>query len=482
MRKAKIICTIGPASESRDMLRKLIAAGMNVARLNFSHGDHVEQGNRIRLLRDLRAETRSPLAIMLDTKGPEIRLGKFERGQEELFAGQAFTLTARELMGTKDIVSVSYPGLARDVRPGTQILLDDGLIELTVNAVDGDDIRCTVQNPGIIKDKKGVNLPGTQISIPHLSPKDRDDIAFGCEMGVDYIAASFVQSAQDVKHIRAILEARGAAHIGIIAKIESRSGVDNFEEILEAADGIMVARGDLGVEIPIEEVPAVQKRLIHLCNIVAKPVITATQMLESMIHNPRPTRAEANDVANSLLDGSDAIMLSGETASGSFPLEAVRTMDRIAKSIHAVPRRIPTGVSRTINAAVCRACVSIAEDLGAKAIITPTKSGTTAIMVARHRPDCPIIACAISESAYHRLSLLWGVFPLLTPEVETTEQLTERCVAQVREHCGLTDGDIVVITAGVPLSLAGTTNLIHVKFVGNVLMRGESVHSLTRVL
>ena len=475
MRKAKIVCTIGPASSSKETIMQMIEAGMNVARLNFSHGDHAEQQGRINLLKEARAELGVPLGILLDTKGPEIRIGKFRDGQTTLREGMPFTLTTRDIAGDNTCVSVSFADLPKDMHHGKHILLDDGLIELSVDSVDGSDIHCTVINGGVIKDKKGVNLPGTVISIPFLSEKDKQDIAFGCSQGVDYIAASFVQSADNVHALRALLSEYGGTDVRIIAKIESRSGVDNFEEILHAADGIMIARGDLGVEIPIEEVPLAQKRMILLCNNAGKPVITATQMLESMIHNPRPTRAEANDVANSIMDGTDAIMLSGETAAGRYPVEAVRMMDRIARNAQQVNVERKLKIPNTTTAAVSHACCDVAQDLGAKAIITPTKSGTTAWMVARHRPDCPIIACAINEACYHRLSLAWGVIPLMTQEIESPYDLFESCM-QRAEACGLlSSGDIAIVTAGVPMSTSGTTNLLHVLIAGDVLLRGEGV-------
>lgn len=478
MRKAKIVCTIGPVSENRESLTSMIKAGMNVARLNFSHGDYEEQGNRIRMLKELREELGVPLGIMLDTKGPEVRLGNFRDGRATLVAGQAFTLTARDVQGDETIAQISHKGLPGDVGPGTQILLDDGLIELEVKSVKGEDILCEVKNGGEISNKKGVNLPGTHISMPAISQKDREDILFGCREQVDFIAASFVQSAQDVLSIRSILSECDSGDVFIIAKIENRQGVDNFEEILDVADGIMVARGDLGVEIPIEEVPLVQKRLIQLCNLAGKPVIIATQMLESMINNPRPTRAEANDVANSIIDGADAIMLSGETAKGKYPVEAVRVMDRIARNAQTVPQLVSHGSSSaSITAAVSHACCDIAQDMGAKAIITPTRTGGTARMVSRHRPECPIIACSMGMAGYYRLSLIWGVIPLMVMPMTSTDDLIARCLRLSQEKGLLKTGDIAVITAGVPMAITGTTNLIHVQVVGDVLLHGKGIGS-----
>lgn len=478
MRKSRIVCTIGPVSENRETITDLVKAGMNVARLNFSHGDHQEQGNRIRLLKEIREELGVPLGIMLDTKGPEVRLGTFREGRVTLVPGQMFTLTTREVEGDETIVQISHEGLPRDVKPGTQILLDDGLIELAVRSVKGKDVHCEVINGGNISNRKGVNLPGTRMSIPPISPKDHEDICFGCSQEVDFIAASFVQSAQDVLSIRHILAECGSNNVAIIAKIENRHGVDNFQEILDVADGIMVARGDLGVEIPIEEVPVVQKRLIQLCNQAGKPVIIATQMLESMIQNPRPTRAEANDVANSIIDGADAIMLSAETAAGKYPIESVRVMDRIAKNAQCDQTCVLRNEDNSsITAAVSHACCSIAQDLGAKAIVTPTRTGGTARMVSRHRPQCPIIACSMSVSGYHRLSLIWGVIPLLMPPMGSTDDWIARCLRISQDKHLLNNGDIAVMAAGVPMAITGTTNLIHVQVVGDVLLHGKGIGS-----
>ncbi len=477
MRKTKIVCTIGPASDKPETIRALVEAGMNVARLNFSHGNHQEQGARIALIKEIRTQMGVPLGIMLDTKGPEIRLGLFTEGRVTLNAGDRFTLTARDVPGDANIVSISHKGLPGDLTPGAQVLLDDGLIELTVLSIGDEDILCEVVNGGEISNRKGVNVPGVHVSIPPVSDKDSEDIRFGCAEGIDYIAASFVQCAQDVLSIRAIVKECGRDDVFIISKIENSKGVENFEEILDVSDGVMVARGDLGVEIPIEQVPIIQKKLIHLCNLAGKPVITATQMLESMIHNPRPTRAETNDVANSILDGTDAIMLSGETAAGKYPVAAVKMMHRIACSAQSVPHRQPRGMATTITAAVSHACCAIAADLSAKAIITPTTTGGTARMVSRHRPECPIIACAMTETAYHRLSMIWGVIPLMIPAMSSTDELIASCLLSSKEKGILQDGDIAVITAGVPLKITGTTNLIHVQVVGDILLHGSGIGS-----
>ncbi|KUK34700.1 MAG: Pyruvate kinase, partial [Caldanaerobacter subterraneus] len=403
MRRTKIVCTIGPASEDYNILRKLIEKGMNVARLNFSHGDFEEHGARIDNIKKIREEFGLPVAILLDTKGPEIRTGKFKNGGVELKEGQTFVITTRDVLGDETICSVSYKGLPQDVERGSRILIDDGLISLKVTDVKGEDIVCIVENSGPVKDHKGVNVPGVKLNLPALTQKDVDDIEFGIQKGIDIIAASFVRKAADVLAIRRLLEENKAEHILIIAKIENREGVENIDEIIKVSDGIMVARGDLGVEIPLEEIPIVQKMIIQKCNKAGKPVITATQMLDSMMRNPRPTRAEVTDVANAILDGTDAIMLSGETAQGKYPIEAFETMAKIAEKTEAyvgyrdiIDRNIDTNVS--ITNAISHATCTTARDIGAAAIITCTKSGYTARMVSRYRPQAPIIATTPSES------------------------------------------------------------------------------------
>ncbi|MCZ1268979.1 pyruvate kinase, partial [Paenibacillus tundrae] len=418
MRKTKIVCTIGPSSESLENTKKLIMAGMNVARLNFSHGDFDEHGGRITAIRQACEELNKTVAILLDTKGPEIRTGKLEVEPIELVQDEYITLTTEEILGTKERLSITYADLPSDVEPGSTILIDDGLIGLTVVEVQGTEIKCRIVNGGTIKSKKGVNVPGVAISLPGITEKDANDIVFGIEQGVDFIAASFVRKASDVLEIRELLEKHNAGHIQIISKIENQQGVDNLDEILEVSDGLMVARGDLGVEIPAEEVPLVQKRMIEKCNVAGKPVITATQMLDSMQRNPRPTRAEASDVANAIFDGTDAIMLSGETAAGKYPVESVLTMSRIAeKAESALPYQelyLKQRVAQqtTVTEAISQSVALSAQDLNAKAIITSTESGHTARMISKYRPESPIIAVTTEDRTSRRLALAWGVTPV----------------------------------------------------------------------
>lgn len=483
MLKTKIVCTIGPASEQYETLVDMINNGMNVARLNFSHGSHAEHQMRIATVRKAADSVGRSVAIMLDTKGPEIRIGLFKQKEIILKEGDSFTLTTREVEGTQDIVTVYYAHLPQDVKPGSTILLDDGLVGLKVVEVIADtDIRCVVQNPGSLSDRKRINLPGVAVSLPALSDQDVADIRLGSEMGVDFIAASFMQTAADVLAIRKTVEDAGA-NIAIIAKIENEAGVANLDEILQVADGLMIARGDLGVEIPAEEVPILQKRMIEKCNRVGKPVITATQMLDSMMRNPRPTRAEASDVANAIFDGTDAIMLSGETAAGKYPLESVRTMARIAASTEAVLDYQELSKKRGVNArstttdAISRASVQTAFGLGAAAIMTSTESGYTARMVAKYRPAVPIIAVTPNARTMGRLQLTWGVHALLGQRIRNTDDMIDNAV-----NCGLRagllkEGDLTVITAGVPAGIPGTTNLIKVHVVGAVLIRGTGIGS-----
>jgi pyruvate kinase len=481
LRKTKIVCTIGPASESLDMFKKLINAGMNVARLNFSHGDHEEQGNRIRNLRQACKELNKTVAVLLDTKGPEIRTGVLREPFVELEQDKHIVLTTEEISGDAERISISYTGLPSDVKPGSTILLDDGLIELTVLEVRGNDMECRIVNGGRLKSKKGVNVPGVKISLPGITEKDRSDIVFGIEMGIDFIAASFVRKASDVIEIRDILEKHNAKHIQIISKIENREGVDNLDEILEVSDGLMVARGDLGVEIPAEEVPIVQKMMIRKCNTASKPVITATQMLDSMERNPRPTRAEASDVANAIFDGTDAIMLSGETAAGKYPTEAVATMSRIAERAEAAlnHRELFTKQSleqqTTITEAISQAVAISALDLDAKAIITATESGYTARMVSKYRPKSPIIAMSPNDHVMRRLCLVWGVIPVEGVAAKTTDELFEMAVSAGRASGLVKLGDLIVITAGVPVGRSGTTNLVKVHQVGEMIAKGQGI-------
>ena len=467
MRKTKIICTIGPASDSEEMLRALIEAGMNVARFNFSHGTHEEHKEKFKRLMRVRREMGKPIAALMDTKGPEIRLRDFEGGKVLLEKGKGFTLTTEEVMGTAQRASISYKGLVHDVVKGGSILIDDGLIELRIDNVTDTDIHCTVVNGGPVSNHKGVNVPDTDLSMPFISDQDRADIEFGCKMGYEYIAASFTRTADDVRQIREILDAH-KSRMKIIAKIESTQGVNNIEEILDAADGVMVARGDLGVEVPMEEVPIYQKKIIALAEARGKIVVTATQMLDSMMHNPRPTRAEATDVANAIYDGTTAIMLSGETASGSYPIEAVQTMSRIAEAAEQdidYRRRFmqrPDEVDADITTAISHSTCMVAQDIGAKAIVTVTMSGFTARRISKYKPTCPIVACAVSEPVACQMNLLFGVIPLNIPQQDNEEMLFDAAVMAARNAGIAQKGDKVVLTAGVPLGQTGNTNMIRV--------------------
>ncbi len=483
MRKTKIICTIGPASEPEDVLSKMMDAGMNVARLNMSHGDYNEHGKRIERIHRLRAQKKIPLAIMLDTKGPEVRTRTFVDDKPvTLVEGQRFTLTSRDVPGTEKIVSVTYPKLCELVTAGTRILIDDGLVSMVVDRVDkGTDVQCTVQDGGTIGNHKGISVPSVDLQMPSLTEQDKKDVLFGIEQGVELIAASFVCRATDVLALRKLLEENGGHGIQIFAKIENRTGVENFEEILGAADGIMVARGDLGVEVNMEEVPVLQKRFIRKCNAMGKPVITATQMLDSMMRNARPTRAEVNDVANAILDGTDSIMLSGETASGKYPVESLRAMDRIAAYVEQHTKRRLAEIHESLDGgqsltnAVSFACYSMAADLNAAAIITPSRSGHTARNVAKYRPDCLLIATTDNDRAYHQLSTVWGVLPVRMESVTTTDEMMQESVDVAGQAGLIKDGDIAIISAGVPVGVPGTTNLIKVHVVGDVLLTGRGI-------
>ncbi|MDQ6422334.1 pyruvate kinase [Paenibacillus sp. LHD-117] len=485
MRKTKIVCTIGPSSESLENTKKLIQAGMNVGRLNFSHGDFEEHGNRIKNIRKANAELGTSVAILLDTKGPEIRLGKLKEEPIELIQGDAITLTTEEILGDRTRIPVTYGNLPNDISVGSTVLIDDGLIGLTVESVEGNEIHCRIVNSGPIKSKKGVNVPGVKISLPGITEKDAGDIVFGIEQGIDFIAASFVRKASDVLEIRELLEKHGASHIQIISKIENQEGVDNLDEILEVSDGLMVARGDLGVEIPAEEVPLVQKMMIKKCNRVGKPVITATQMLDSMQRNPRPTRAEASDVANAIFDGTDAIMLSGETAAGKYPVESVQTMSRIAERAESALeyREIFTKQANaqqvSVTEAVSQSVANSALDLNAKAIVTSTQSGFTARMVSKYRPKSPIIAVTTDERVMRRLALGWGVIPVKGSDAATTDEMFENAVKGAMGTGLLSLGDTIVITAGVPVGRAGTTNLIKIHHIGELLAQGQGIGSQT---
>jgi len=471
LRKTKIVCTLGPSTEDDAVLRQLMLSGMNVARLNFSHGTHETHARTIRRVKALREELGLPVAIMLDTKGPEIRLKNFAQGSATLSKGQRFTLYTGDVEGDESGVSITYADLPGDVTPGASILIDDGLVGLTVVEVSPEKIVCTVDNSGIISDHKGVNVPGAHLSMPFISPKDYEDILFGIRNEVDFVAASFTRSSADILEIRKIFSEQGCSTISIVAKIENMQGVANIDEILRVSDAIMVARGDLGVEIPLEEVPVIQKMLIHKAYSSGRQVITATQMLDSMMKNPRPTRAEATDVANAIYDGTSATMLSGETAAGLYPVEALQTMARIAlraeADINYIKRfkeRPPDTVSDVTNAISHATCTS-AHDLGAAAILTVTKSGRTARMISKYRPNCPIICCTTSHSVRRRLNMSWGVIPLVIEEAHNTDELFERAVEAGEQAGYLQSGDLVVMTAGVPLGISGSTNLMRVHMV-----------------
>lgn len=474
LRKTKIICTLGPSTDQPGVLEALIDSGMNVARFNFSHGTHDEQRDRFVALKKARNKAKLPVAALLDTKGPEIRLKTFREGKVQLQKGQTFTLTTREVEGDASIVSITYADLVKDVKAGDMILLDDGLIGLTIKEITDTDIICEVLNSGPVSNRKGVNVPDVSLSMPFVSEKDHSDILFGIKMGFDFIAASFTRSAQDILDIRKILEEQNCDTIQIIAKIENKEGVDNIDEILEVADGIMIARGDMGVEIPLEDVPAIQKKLIKKSIQAGKISITATQMLDSMITHPRPTRAEATDVANAIYDGTSAIMLSGETAAGKYPVETLQTMVRIAQQtendIDYVNRfnHISTNNGhQNITEAIAYATCSTAHDLKAQAIVTVTKSGGTAHTISKYRPACPIIGCATHPHVWRQLNLCWGIVPIQTKEEQDTFELFEHSIEEATAAGFLKDGDITVITAGVPLGMSGTTNLINVHIVGD---------------
>ena len=479
MRKTKIVCTMGPSTDKPGILRQLMENGMNVARFNFSHGDYEEHKGRYDKVRALSKELDLPIACMLDTKGPEIRLGEFKNGVEKLTTGQKFTLTSRSVEGTNEICSVTYKELPHDVKPGGRIMLDDGLIELRIDEVGDTDIACTVCNDGIIKTKKGVNVPGVHLSMPYMSQRDRDDIIFGAQQGFDFIAASFVRTAQDVYDIRNLLNEYDS-DIRIIAKIENREGVNNIDSILAAADAVMVARGDLGVEIDFTELPGIQKNIIERSFSFGKPIVPATQMLDSMIVNPRPPRAEISDVANAIYDGTSAIMLSGETAAGAYPVEALKTMSAIAERTeqenHArfVPLTENTGKISVSDATAHAACLT-AKDVNAAAIVTVSESGNTARLLSKYRPEQPIIACVMKEQVQRQLALSWGITPLMMPLAHSTDELIEMSTSLAKENGYLHNGELAVVTAGVPVGVSGTTNMIKIHMVGNCLATGVGV-------
>ena len=480
MRKTKIICTLGPSTDKEGVLRDLIANGMNVARFNFSHGSHEEHLGRLEKLKALREELGKPVAALLDTKGPEIRLKDFKNGVENLVAGQTFTLTTRDVEGTNEICSITYKDLPMDVEPNGTIMLDDGLIKLQIQTVNDTDIVCTVLNSGKIKNKKGVNVPGVHLSMPYMSQRDKDDIIFGIQQGYDFIAASFVRTAQDVDDIRNLLN-QYDSNIRIIAKIENREGVNNIDSILAAADAVMVARGDLGVEIDFTELPGIQKTIIDRSFSFGKPIVTATQMLDSMIVNPRPTRAEISDVANAIYDGTSAIMLSGETAAGAYPVEALKTMSAIAErteqeGFHLRGRQMDFNPGKiSVSDATAHAACLTARDVNAAAIVTVSESGTTARLLSKYRPQQPIIACVMREQVQRQLSLSWGITPLMMSLAHSTDELIEMSTALAKENGYLHNGELAVVTAGVPVGVSGTTNMIKIHMVGNCLATGVGV-------
>lgn len=471
MRKTKIVCTLGPATDSEEVLEALIRAGMDVARMNFSHGTYADHERRLQDVRRISDKYSRPVAVLLDTKGPEIRTKNFAGGRVELVAGQEFVLTTGDMEGDAQKTAITYENLYQDVNIGSRILIDDGLIEMKVTDIRDKDIYCKVINGGFVSNHKGINVPSVRLSMPYVSDKDREDLLFGIAHDVDFVAASFVREAADVRQIRAFLDANGGNNINIIAKIENREGVDNIDEIIDACDGIMVARGDMGVEIPGEEVPAIQKMIIRKVYRAGKQVITATQMLESMMKNPRPTRAETTDVANAIYDGTSAIMLSGETAAGEYPVEAVQTMVRIAlcteadidyrKRFHNYERDAGPNITDAISHATC----TTAHDLNAKAIVTVTKSGGTARMISRYRPDCSIIGCTTEPKVSRQLNMSWGVRPVLLEEEREVFTLFAKAVNRSKELGEFAVGDVIVITSGVPIGKSGTTNMIKVEVV-----------------
>ena len=481
MRKTKIVCTLGPATDREGVLREMMRAGMNVARFNFSHGTHPEHQARLEVLKALREELNLPVAAMLDTKGPEIRLKSFANGSVALSTGQEFTLTTEDIVGDETRCAITYAELPSDVKEGDTILLDDGLVRLTVLETDSSNIRCRVENDGTMKNNKGVNVPNVRLSMPYMSQRDRDDILFGVEQGFDYIAASFVRTAADVREIRQLLD-KHHSNIRIIAKIENQEGVSNLADILAVADGIMVARGDMGVEIDFTEIPIIQKDMIAKCVACGKPVITATQMLDSMIENPRPTRAEITDVANAIYDGTSAIMLSGETAAGKYPVEAVRTMDAIALRTEAniecdMPVRKAKQTKLSITAATAHAACTTAMDIGADAILSVSQRGVTAQMVSRFRPSTTVVALLLDPQVQRQMALYWGVEPITMPFASSTDELVDFAV-QAAEKAGIVkQGDLVVVPAGVPVGVSGTTNMIRVCQVGGALLNGIGVGS-----
>lgn len=481
MRKTKIICTLGPATDDENVMRELILNGMAVARMNMSHGTHEDHKKRADTVKRIRAELDVPVALLLDTKGPEIRTKNFKNGSEILEAGQTFTFTIDDIEGDRNHCAITFANLPKDVKRGDRILVDDGLIEMLVTSTTKKDIVCEVLNGGKIASHKGINVPGTRLSLPFISEQDKKDIAFAVEQDLDFIAASFTRSSDDILQLRAELDKNNCNNIRIIAKIENAEGVDNIDDIIRVSDGIMVARGDLGVEIPMEDIPILQKKLITKAYKAGKQVITATQMLDSMMVNPRPTRAEATDVANAIYDGTSAIMLSGETAAGKYPVQALKTMAKIAERtendidyIGRFRKRLLTE-QPDVTSAISHATCTTAHDLGAVAIITVSKTGQTARMISKYRPACPIISGSTSEKVLRQMNLSWGVIPILVEEKTNTDELFEHVVDVAEKHSLVKNGDLAVITAGIPLGVSGTTNMLKVHLVGNVLVSGTAV-------
>ena len=481
MRKTKIICTLGPATDDENVMRELILNGMAVARMNMSHGTHEDHKKRADTVKRIRAELDVPVALLLDTKGPEIRTKNFKNGSEILEAGQTFTFTIDDIEGDRNHCAITFANLPKDVKRGDRILVDDGLIEMLVTSTTKKDIVCEVLNGGKIASHKGINVPGTRLSLPFISEQDKKDIAFAVEQDLDFIAASFTRSSDDILQLRAELDKNNCNNIRIIAKIENAEGVDNIDDIIRVSDGIMVARGDLGVEIPMEDIPILQKKLITKAYKAGKQVITATQMLDSMMVNPRPTRAEATDVANAIYDGTSAIMLSGETAAGKYPVQALKTMAKIAERtendidyIGRFRKRLLTE-QPDVTSAISHATCTTAHDLGAVAIITVSKTGQTARMISKYRPACPIISGSTSEKVLRQMNLSWGVIPILVEEKTNTDKLFEHVVDVAEKHSLVKNGDLAVITAGIPLGVSGTTNMLKVHLVGNVLVSGTAV-------
>ncbi len=478
MRKTKIVCTLGPATDNEQVLRSLMQSGMNVARINMSHGDHEIALERVNMVKRIRTELNLPIALLLDTKGPEIRTGDFEE-PITLKNGETFTLCAKDMIGNEKQCSVSYKKLADVLSKGSRVLINDGLIELHVTQIKGEDVVCEIINGGVISSRKGINIPSISLPLPFLSEADKADIKFAVDNDFDFIAASFTRSAEDVLQLREELESLDNFDIKIIAKIENHEGVNNIDRIIDVSDGIMVARGDLGVEIPLEEIPILQKKLIKKVYNAGKQVITATQMLESMVNNPRPTRAESTDIANAIYDGTSAIMLSGETAAGKYPIEAVKTMALIAErteaDINYMQRftKLEPAKNATVTSAISHATCMTAHDLGAVAIIAVSKTGQTARMLSRYRPQCPIVCCAMSEKVCRQMNMSWGVTPLLLDEKNSTDELFDAVVSAAQDKNLVQNGDVAVIVAGVPLGISGTTNLIKVHLVGNILVTGE---------